>query len=125
MAAYAQVTGTDEILFCDRHGRPENRVTTGVGHHAAAPVVSGLDRSVVAAVTVIALVGRLKVADFSRLGTRLLDVRWYDIRSKCRSQCKECHGKQDSGQDTLHADTPEKDIVNSAITVLMTIILWH
>ena len=56
MTADTHITDTIKVLFRDRHRGPENRVTTRVGHHTAAPVMCGLYGTIVATVTVITFV---------------------------------------------------------------------
>ena len=77
MTAYAQIARAIEILFGDSERCPKNRVATGLRHHTAAPVVRRFDGRVVAAVAVVALVGRLEVADLLRLRSGLLDIGRY------------------------------------------------
>ena len=106
MTAYAQVTSTVEILFGHREGRPENRIAPGVRHHAATPVVSRLDRRVVTTVTVVALVRRLQVAYFPRLGSRLLNIRWHDLRGRCDAQGHERKAQKYKSSYIPHVGTP-------------------
>ena len=61
-----------------------------------------LYRTVVAAMAVIALVGRFQVADFKGLGTWLLDY-WWNIDSAVCIWCdEECEEKAQGYEDSVH-----------------------
>jgi hypothetical protein len=110
VAADAKITGTVEILFCNRDGCPENGVTASLGHHTAEPVVGRFDRGIVSAMTVVALVGRFQVSDLLWLGAWLLDVCGYAVSRINGADREHKEEQRNTAKKLFHATAPEGEL---------------